>query len=129
VLGGEQSGHIILKKYATTGDGLLTAIMLAEEVCDTKSSLATLAAPVKYYPQYTKNSRVKDKRAVSEDGGVLRALAKAREMLGEDGRILLRESGTEPVVRVMVESETEELCQRLAGEVAEAIHAGGHEIG
>lgn len=129
VLGGEQSGHIILKKYATTGDGLLTAIMLTEEVCDSKTTLSSLASPVKYYPQYTKNIRVKDKRAATTDGDVLHALEKAREELNGNGRVLLRESGTEPVVRIMVESDTEELCRSLAGIVAEAIRKGGHEIG
>lgn len=128
-LGGEQSGHIILKKYATTGDGLLTAIMLAEEVLDTKKSLATLAAPVKYYPQYTKNVRVKSKSATVTDAGVQSALAAARECLAGEGRILLRESGTEPVVRIMVESKTDELCRTLADKIADAIREGGHEIG
>ena len=128
-LGGEQSGHIILKKYATTGDGLLTAIMLAEEISDTKKSLASLAAPVKYYPQYTKNVRVKSKSAVTADERVAHAIATARERLAGEGRILLRESGTEPVVRIMVESTSEALCHTLADTVAQAIREGGHELG
>lgn len=128
-LGGEQSGHIILRKYATTGDGLLTAIMLTEEVLDSKKSLATLAEPVKYYPQYTKNVRVTSKSATVADAGVQRALCAARERLSGEGRILLRESGTEPVVRIMVESKTDELCRALADEVANAIREGGLSLG
>lgn len=127
-LGGEQSGHIIMKKYATTGDGLLTAIMLTEEICDTKSSLSALASPVKYYPQYTQSIRVKSKRAVVNDANVTNALEAARAKIGDDGRILLRESGTEPVVRIMVESETDALCHALAEEIAKAIREGGHAL-
>ncbi len=125
-LGGEQSGHIILKKYATTGDGLLTAIMLTEEVCDSKLSLAELAGAVKLYPQLTKNLRVKDKQAAVEDEEVLKEVRAVEEQIGGKGRVLLRQSGTEPVVRVMIESESEELCQayveRIAGRIAERGH-------
>lgn len=125
-LGGEQSGHIILKKYATTGDGILTALMLTEEVCDTKRSLKELSSPLRLYPQYTKNVRVKSKSAAIADEGVQKALAEARASLVGGGRVLLRESGTEPVLRVMVESETEEKCRALADIVANAIVKGGH---
>ncbi|MBE6598229.1 MAG: phosphoglucosamine mutase [Ruminococcaceae bacterium] len=125
-LGGEQSGHIILKKYATTGDGLLTAIMVAEEVCDTKSTLSELASPVVLYPQFVKNVRVCDKDAVMEDEGVKKRLCEAEESLSGRGRVLLRRSGTEPVIRIMVESETDEKCRLLAESIAEAVREGGH---
>ena len=107
-IGGEQSGHIILKKYATTGDGLLTAIMLAEEICDSKSTLAKLAEPVMLYPQYLKNIRLKDKAAVLADKNVLAALDEVNKLINKNGRALLRQSGTEPLIRVMIETSSEE---------------------
>ncbi len=123
-LGGEQSGHIILKKYATTGDGLLTAIMVAEEICDSKLSLAKLAEPVKMYPQLTKNVRVKDKAAAVNDADVLAEVKAVEELINGKGRVLLRQSGTEPVVRVMVESEehTEEYVDRVLNKIIEKGH-------
>jgi len=127
-LGGEQSGHIILKKYATTGDGLLTAIMICEEICDTKLSLAELSAPVKLYPQYTKNVRVKSKAAVMKDEAVLKAAAEVERLIAGNGRILLRQSGTEPVIRVMVECESREMCVDYANRVVEVILSGGHGV-
>ncbi len=127
-LGGEQSGHIILKKYATTGDGLLTAIMITEEICDSKMSLAELAEPIKLYPQYTRNIRVKDKAAVLSDENVLKARDKVEEIINKKGRALLRESGTEPVIRIMIESESEEKCLEYAGIIADAIIEGGHQV-
>ncbi len=127
-LGGEQSGHIIIKKYATTGDGLLTAIMLAEEICDTKSSLGSLSAPVKLYPQYTKNIRVRDKSAVLNDSDVLNEKSKVEELINGKGRVLLRQSGTEPVIRVMIEAETEEKCQLYADSIINKIIERGHSI-
>ena len=127
-LGGEQSGHIILKKYATTGDGLLTAIMVAEELCDTKSTLAKLAEPVKLYPQYMKNIRVKDKAAVLADKGVLAEKEVVERLIDSKGRVLLRQSGTEPVIRVMVESETEESCVAYVERIAAKVIEGGHSV-
>ena len=127
-LGGEQSGHIILKKYATTGDGLLTAIMIAEELCDTKSSLAKLAEPVKLYPQYIKNIRVKDKAAALADAGVLAEKEAVEKQIDGKGRVLLRQSGTEPVIRVMVESESEESCMAYAERIAAKVVEGGHSV-
>ncbi len=124
-LGGEQSGHIILKKYATTGDGLLTAIMVAEEICDSKLSLAKLAEPVKLYPQLTKNVRVKDKTAAVTDSDVLAEVKAVEELIGGRGRVLLRQSGTEPVVRVMVESETN--CEEYVDRILNKIIAKGHK--
>ena len=125
-IGGEQSGHIIMKKYATTGDGILTAIMIAEEICDSKSTLAQLAEPIKFYPQYLKNLRVKDKAAVFADAKVMAAKDAVEKLINGKGRALLRQSGTEPVVRVMIESETQEQCVEYAEMIAKAITEGGH---
>ena len=125
-LGGEQTGHIILKKYATTGDGLLTAIMITEEMRDRKSTLSALAEPVKLYPQYLVNLKVKDKAAVTADADVANAVAEVETMISGKGRALLRESGTEPVIRVMIESETDELCHAYAGKIADVIRTKGH---
>ncbi len=127
-LGGEQSGHIILKKYATTGDGILTAIMLAEEVCDLKLPLSKLTLPVKLYPQYTKNIRVKDKGAVMNDSIVLDELNKVTDLIDGKGRVLLRQSGTEPVIRIMLECETEEKCHDYADTIANIIIERGHGV-
>lgn len=125
-IGGEQSGHIILKKYATTGDGILTAIMLTEEVCDRKSSLGKLAEPVMLYPQYIHNIRVKDKAAVMNDSAVLNAVKDVEKLINGEGRALLRQSGTEPVIRVMIESTTKERCIEYAEKIAEVIKERGH---
>ena len=120
-LGGEQSGHIILKKYATTGDGLLTAIMIAEEICDSKKTLSKLAKPVLLYPQFTQNVRVNDKRAIMTNDAVLQAVKSVEEKINGKGRVLLRESGTEPVVRVMIECESEAQCRTFANSIAQVI--------
>ena len=124
-IGGEQSGHIILSKYATTGDGILTAIKIMEAVIASKSTLSKLAEPVKMLPQVTKNIRVSDKRAVREDTDVANSVSDVKEKLGASGRILLRESGTEPVVRIMVEADTEELCNLYTSQVADVIYKKG----
>ena len=120
-IGGEQSGHIILSKYATTGDGILTAIKVMEAVISAKLPLSKLAEPVKMLPQVMKNVRVADKKAVRENAAVQASLRSVEERLGDSGRILLRESGTEPVVRVMVESLTVEMCEGYAQEVVDVI--------
>ena len=125
-LGGEQSGHIILKKYATTGDGILTAIMLAEEMCDRKMSLGKLTEPLMLYPQHLVNLRVKDKSAVMNDAEVLKAKENVNTLINGNGRALLRESGTEPVIRIMIEAETTELCEEYAEKIAEVIRERGH---
>ena len=127
-IGGEQSGHIIMKKYATTGDGILTAIMVAEEMCDSKSSLSKLAEPIKLYPQYLESVRVKDKAAAVNNEGVKAAVSEVEALIGGAGRILLRQSGTEPVIRVMVEAEAQEKCLEYAKKVIDAIRKGGHVI-
>ena len=125
-LGGEQSGHIIIKKYATTGDGILTAIMLTEELCDSKLQLSALAEPVMLYPQYTRNIKVIDKRAVTSDSEILAAVKRVEELINKKGRALLRESGTEPVVRIMIECESEEKCAEYAASIAEVIKERGY---
>ena len=111
VLGGEQSGHIIFSKHATTGDGILTAIMLMEVILEKKQSLGTLCKGMQMFPQLLKNVRVADKPTAVNNPKVQEAVQKITAALGDNGRILLRESGTEPVVRVMVEAGTDELCQ------------------
>ena len=127
-IGGEQSGHIILKKYATTGDGLLTAIMVAEEICDSKSTLGKLVEPVKLYPQYMQNIRVRNKSAVLNDKNVLKEKEEVETIINGKGRVLLRESGTEPVIRVMVEAETEEKCIEYVERISNVIIKGGHSF-
>ena len=124
-VGGEQSGHIIMSKYATTGDGILTAIKIMEAVIESKQTLEKLAEPVKMFPQVLKNVRVKDKKAVREDSQVQALVKEIAAELGDAGRILLRESGTEPVIRVMTEASTEELCERCVDRVVDLIHARG----
>lgn len=127
-IGGEQSGHIIFSKYATTGDGILTSLKIMQAMIDKKSSLSRLASPVTVYPQVIKNTKVADKAAVRSDSEVLAAVKAVESKLGKDGRILLRESGTEPVVRVMVEAESETLCNAYANEVVQVIKAKGYAI-
>ena len=127
-LGGEHSGHIILKKYATTGDGLLTAIMLAEELCDSKQSLYELSEPIKFYPQLTVNVRVKDKVAVLADKEVLNSLDEVKALINGEGRALLRKSGTEPVIRVMVESVTDDKCREYAHKIVDTINERGYTV-
>lgn len=126
-LGGENSGHIIFKKYATTGDGILTAIKMMEVMLEKKASLSELCAPFKKYPQLLQNIRVTDKRAAQDDPDVQAAVKAAEEALGNNGRILVRESGTEPLVRVMVEAGDMESCEKYVGQVIDVIKAKGYE--
>ena len=125
-IGGEQSGHIIFTKYATTGDGILTSLKLMEVMLAKKKPMSELAAPVVNYPQVLKNVRVKDKLACMNDADVLAADAKAKEELGDSGRTLLRESGTEPVIRVMAEGETDEICEKYVDRIIDVIREKGH---
>ena len=127
VLGGEQSGHIIFSKYATTGDGILTSLMLMEVMLEKKKSLAELTEPVTIYPQLLKNVRVVDKKTARENKAMLAAVEQVANELGNDGRILVRESGTEPLIRVMVEAATDELCSKYVEQVIEVIRAEGLE--
>ena len=124
-IGGEQSGHIILTKYATTGDGILTAIKLMEAIIASKTTFSQLASPVKMMPQVMKNVRVSDKAAVRNNVAVQSRVNAVAERLGKSGRILVRESGTEPLVRVMVEATTEAICEACVDEVIAVIEAEG----
>lgn len=116
-LGGEQSGHIIFSKHAVTGDGILTSLMLMEVIMEKKQSLATLTSEVRIYPQLLKNVRVADKKTARENPEVVKAVNDVTEALGEEGRILVRESGTEPVIRVMVEAADDALCEKYVDQV------------
>lgn len=127
-IGGEQSGHIIIKKYATTGDGILTAIMIAEEMCDAKSTLAKLSEPITLYPQYTESIKVKDKTAAVEDASVQNTVREVERLIDGHGRVLLRKSGTEPVIRVMIEAQTLSSAEKYAEEIIKTIKAGGHTV-
>lgn len=126
-LGGEQSGHIIFKKYATTGDGILTAIKMMEVMLERKKPLSELRAPFKVYPQVLQNIRVQDKAVVNADAQVQGKVAEIAGKLGDNGRILVRESGTEPLIRVMVEADLLETCQAYVAEVIDLIKAKGYE--
>ena len=125
-LGGEQSGHIIFSKHATTGDGILTSLKVMEVMLEKKESLSKLAAPLAVYPQVLKNVRVKDKQAAQDDPAVQEEAKKVAERLGNEGRILLRQSGTEPLVRVMVEAKDLETCQSCVDQVVKVIEERGH---
>lgn len=127
-LGGEQSGHIIFSKYAVTGDGVLTSLMLMEVMLEKKAKLSELRKGLKVYPQLLKNIRVADKPAAKNDPDVISETKKVEEALGENGRILIRESGTEPVIRVMVEAETQELCEKYVDQVIDVLKAKGHAV-
>ncbi|MBR3103296.1 MAG: phosphoglucosamine mutase [Lachnospiraceae bacterium] len=125
-LGGEQSGHIIFLKYETTGDGILTALKLMEVMLAKEKPMSELAAPVVFYPQVLKNVRVKSKPEAQNDPDVQKAVADVAAALGEDGRILVRESGTEPLIRVMVEAGSNEVCEKYVDQVIDVIRAKGH---
>lgn len=125
ILGGEQSGHIIFSKHARTGDGILTSLLIMEVILEKKQSLGTLAGEVKIYPQLLKNVRVTDKKTARENPAVQEAVQKAADELGSDGRILVRESGTEPVIRVMVEAATDEICEKYVNSVVKVIEDQG----
>ncbi len=122
-LGGEQSGHIIFSKYASTGDGILTSLKIMEVMLASKLTLSELAKEYIPYPQVLKNVRVEDKSKISEDKDVRAALKKAEEKLGTTGRILLRESGTEPVIRVMAEAEDKDICEKYVDDVVSVINS------
>ena len=125
ILGGEQSGHIIFSKHARTGDGILTSLMIMEVIMEKKQSLGKLCEEVKIYPQLLKNVHVIDKKTARENPEVQKAVAEAEEALGTDGRILVRESGTEPVIRVMVEAATDEICEKYVNHVLAVIKEQG----
>ncbi len=125
-IGGEQSGHIIFSKYATTGDGILTSMKMMEVMLAKQKPLSELAAPVVFYPQVLKNVRVKSKPEAQNDPDVQAAVSKVAAELGADGRILVRESGTEPVIRVMVEADSTKTCEEYVDYVIDVITKKGH---
>ena len=127
-IGGEQSGHIIFSKYATTGDGILTSLKMMEVMLASKMPLSKLCAPLTIYPQVLQNVRVADKAAAQADSDVQAAVNQVADALGNTGRILVRESGTEPVVRVMVEAPSRELCQQYVDDVVAVIEKKGHVV-
>ena len=127
ILGGEQSGHIIFSKNARTGDGVLKSLKLMEVMVENKTSMSELTRGLNIYPQLLVNVRVTSKLAVMEDSDVLAAAKKVEDELGDDGRILLRESGTEPLIRVMVEAKTDELCKKYVDSVVNVIKDKGFE--
>ena len=125
-IGGEQSGHIIFTKYATTGDGIMTSLKLMEVMLAKGKPMSELAAPVVFYPQVLKNVKVKSKPDAQNDPDVQKAVKAVSDALGDTGRILVRESGTEPVIRVMVEAESDEVCEKYVDDVIDEIKAKGH---
>ena len=124
-IGGEQSGHIIFSRYSATGDGILTSLMIMEACVDQKATLCDLAKEMKVYPQLLRNVRVSDKKTALENEKVKASIEAAAEALGDDGRILVRESGTEPLIRVMVEAGTDELCHKYVDSVVDVMEAEG----
>jgi len=128
-IGGEQSGHIIFSKHATTGDGILTSLKIMEVMLEKKTKLSDLIKEVYVYPQLLVNVRVNDKKTAREDNKVQEIIEKVAGELGEEGRILVRESGTEPVIRVMVEAKSHELCKSYVNSVVEVLKQQGHVIG
>ena len=125
ILGGENSGHIIFSKYANTGDGIITALKLMQVMCAKKATLSELCAPMTVYPQILKNVRVKDKRTVLDDGDVNAAVKAAEKALGAEGRVLVRPSGTEPLLRIMVEAKTKEQCAKHIADIEEVVRQKG----
>ena len=127
-LGGEQSGHIIFSKYASTGDGILTSLKMMEVMMAKKKTMSQLCEGLTIYPQVLKNIRVTDKREAQNDPDVQAAVAAVAAKLGDTGRILVRESGTEPLVRVMVEAESQEVCEACVDDVIQVIRQKGHAV-
>ena len=127
-IGGEQSGHIIFSKYASTGDGILTSLKIMEVMMARKKKLSELSEGFTVYPQVLTNVRVTDKKAAQDDADVQAAVQQVADALGDTGRILVRESGTEPVVRVMVEAESEEVCRKYVDSVVDVIKEKGFAL-
>ena len=127
-LGGEQSGHIIFRKYAATGDGILTSLMLMEVMLEKKMRMSDLHKDIIIYPQLLRNVKVVDKALARQDADVIAAVQKVEDELGDNGRILLRESGTEPVLRVMVEAESDDICKRYVDDVVAVLEKNGHIV-
>lgn len=127
-LGGEQSGHIIFAKYAATGDGVLTALMVMEAMLEKKCKVSELIKDVHIYPQLLVNLSVEDKKAALTDEEVVKAAKQVEEELADNGRLLLRESGTEPLIRIMVEAESDELCKKYTDMIADVLKQKGHVV-
>ena len=127
-IGGEQSGHIIFSKYATTGDGVLTSLMIMETILGRKVKLSELFHSLTIYPQLLVNVKVSSKEAVMNDADVVKLNDEIAAELGDDGRLLLRQSGTEPVIRVMVEAATDELCEKYVYKMVDLIKAKGYAV-
>ena len=127
-LGGEQSGHIIFSKHASTGDGILTSLMVMEVMMSRKKTLSELCQGFTFYPQVLKNVRVANKANAQNDEDVQAAVSQVAAALGDTGRILVRESGTEPVIRVMVEAENHETCEKYVDQVVDVIRRKGHTV-
>ena len=127
-IGGEQSGHIIFSKHATTGDGILTSLKIMETMVESKKTLAQLTEQVEIYPQLLINVRVSDKALAQNDPDVQKAVKEVEEALGDEGRILVRESGTEPVIRVMVEAQSDEICHEYVLKVVNKIKEKGYAV-
>lgn len=127
-LGGEQSGHIIFSKYGTTGDGIMTSIRIMEAITEKKQDLATLASEVRIFPQLLQNVSVKNKAQTRADEAVVAMIEQVEQELGENGRVLVRESGTEPVIRVMVEADTDELCKVCVEKIVQVMKERGLTI-
>ena len=127
-IGGEQSGHIIFKEHAVTGDGILTSLMIMLAWIDAEAPLSELTEELKIYPQLLKNVKVADKQAALSDADVIEAADAVSDGLGNHGRLLLRESGTEPLIRVMVEAETDEMCRENVDRIVEVLHKKGHAV-
>ena len=127
-LGGEQSGHIIFTKYASTGDGILTSLKMMEVLCAKKVPMSKLSEGFKMYPQVLENVKVADKAAAQSDPAVQAAVQQVADALGDTGRILVRESGTEPLIRVMVEAESDEVCRKYVDEVVNTIKDRGFAV-
>jgi phosphoglucosamine mutase len=126
--GGEQSGHIIFRNYASTGDGILTSLKMMEVMCAKKKTLHQLASELTIFPQELVNVRVHDKAAARNDADVQAAVQSVSNQLGDTGRVLVRESGTEPVIRVMVEAESQEACVELCQSIVKVIKEKGHAV-
>lgn len=126
ILGGEQSGHIIFSKYASTGDGILTSLKMMQAMLGKKKKMSELMEDLTIYPQVLENVRVIDKKAAQDDADVQAAVQAVTDALGDTGRILVRESGTEPVLRVMVEAETEEICRQYVDQVVRVVKEKGY---
>ena len=126
LIGGEQSGHIIFRKYANTGDGMLTAIRIMQVMLDKKLPLSKLSAGLEIFPQVLRNLRVTDRDAAMNDPNVCEAARRAQQQLGDDGRIVLRKSGTEPMIRIMVQAEDCAVCNGIVDRIEQAVRAGGY---